>query len=389
MLRSLAAINPGEHALDEILPRLRTSLDRDTSLVIITANLSTEWLEALEKLRRSGIIPTVLILDPATFGGDGDLESFYRQLRRIGIDHAVAPADLLKQPEAEPKELDWLVDMLKPGARLHDKWPTRRRKASRWIRTWVLTTAFFSILVSLLGTAVEGLETGYLFFLAGWGILLNGLLARISLTRWVRLPLNAITGLGIITVLAGELTATLVRLLQESLIVLSQVLNHIFREGDPIDITPLASTTGEIVGVFRGLLRHLWDLGYAYLQGTPHFDPVAIRMAWGILLWAAITWAMVLILRRRRPLIALLPSIVLATIVSVVSGEADYRLAFLMGTAFLLIAFLNYEEHERRWLDDWLPFKEAIRTRLVWVVTLLAIVLVGFSILTPNIPLQV
>lgn len=389
VLRSLAAINPGEHALDEILPRLRTSMARNTSLVIVTANLSTEWLEALEKLRRSGIVPTVLILDPATFGGEGDVESFRHLLRRIGVAHAVAPTDLLDQPEAEPKELGWLVDKLKPGTRLHEKWPTRRRTAGRWIRTCGLTAAFFSILVSILGTAVEGLETGYQFYLAGWGILLSGLLARVPLSRWARLPLNAFTGVGIITVLAGKLTPILFGLLQESFAVLSQVFNTIFREGDPIDFTRLAITADEIVGVFRGLLRHLWDWGYAYLQGIPHFDPVAIQMAWGILLWAAVTWAMVHILRLRRPLIALLPSIALAAVVSVVSGGADYRLAFLLGTAVLLVAFLNYEEHERRWLDDWLPFKEAIRTRLVWVSSMLAIVLVGFSILTPKIPLQV
>jgi len=87
VLRSLAAIGAGGPPLAQILARLRTSLEPNTSLVIITPNLSPEWLNALELLKRSGIVATVLILDPVSFGGTGNVEFFRRRLRKLGVTH--------------------------------------------------------------------------------------------------------------------------------------------------------------------------------------------------------------------------------------------------------------------------------------------------------------
>ena len=53
VLRSLAVIHPGGPPLEQILARLRTSLDQNASLAIVTANLSLQWVSALELLTRS------------------------------------------------------------------------------------------------------------------------------------------------------------------------------------------------------------------------------------------------------------------------------------------------------------------------------------------------
>jgi len=104
ILRSLAKVRPGNLSLTHMLERIRTSLGPRTSLIIITANLSLEWLDAIELLRRNGIVPTVLLLEPISFGGQGDVEIIRRQLLKLGIAHNIIKSDLLDRSEPEQED---------------------------------------------------------------------------------------------------------------------------------------------------------------------------------------------------------------------------------------------------------------------------------------------
>jgi uncharacterized protein (DUF58 family) len=102
ILRSLALIQPSQRPFSELLERLRPTLSSHSSLVIITANASGDWLEGLLPYLWKGSVPSVLLLDPVSFGGDTQTKGMLEQLTRWGIQHHLITPDLLDRPEAQP-----------------------------------------------------------------------------------------------------------------------------------------------------------------------------------------------------------------------------------------------------------------------------------------------
>jgi len=102
ILRTLAMARAGDLGLKQYLERSRKSFGKQTSLVIITANLSADWVEALASYRWGGVVPTVLLMDPVTFGGSGDAAGLAGQFQELGIACHLISRDLLDRPEAHP-----------------------------------------------------------------------------------------------------------------------------------------------------------------------------------------------------------------------------------------------------------------------------------------------
>jgi hypothetical protein len=73
-----------------------------TSLVLITPDARGTWVESLVPLLRRGVIPTVLLLDPSSFGGAGDLTATQALLTHLGVVHYVINRDLLDRPKPYP-----------------------------------------------------------------------------------------------------------------------------------------------------------------------------------------------------------------------------------------------------------------------------------------------
>jgi uncharacterized protein (DUF58 family) len=102
ILRSLALVSRGSRPLGEVLERVRPSIGRNASLVIITPSLASDWLESLVPLIRRGAVPTVMLLDPASFGGDGNVRSISAVLDNLGVAHYEITKDVLNRPETRP-----------------------------------------------------------------------------------------------------------------------------------------------------------------------------------------------------------------------------------------------------------------------------------------------
>jgi uncharacterized protein (DUF58 family) len=102
ILRALALVAPGSCSLTELLERARPASGQRASLIIITPAVKGDWAEALLPLLHRGAIPTVLLLDPASFGGSGDVSGAQTLLSDWGIAHYVVTRDLLDRPEARP-----------------------------------------------------------------------------------------------------------------------------------------------------------------------------------------------------------------------------------------------------------------------------------------------
>lgn len=114
ILRALALVTPGSRTLAELLARARPTFGQLVSLIIITPAVDGGWIEALLPLLRRGVVPTVLLLDPLSFGGTGDVSGALALLSDLGVTRYVITRDLLDRPEARPGQQgrwEWRVSL--------------------------------------------------------------------------------------------------------------------------------------------------------------------------------------------------------------------------------------------------------------------------------------
>jgi uncharacterized protein (DUF58 family) len=106
ILRALALLEPGDTPLASLLESAAPVLSRQSSLIIITPSLKSEWLKPLANLFWRGSTPTVIMIDSASFGlpaGDiANTRALDNLLVDMNIPHHIVTRDLFKQPEARP-----------------------------------------------------------------------------------------------------------------------------------------------------------------------------------------------------------------------------------------------------------------------------------------------
>lgn len=131
ILRSLATATRGAHSLDELLNSQKYALQRGASLVLITPDVQANWVKSLVQLNRLGITPTVLLLDPLSFGGEGSATPVINLLVHQGIQHSLITRDLLNVPEVQPgTQGQWEWRILGYGKAV----PVRHPSDTRWRR---------------------------------------------------------------------------------------------------------------------------------------------------------------------------------------------------------------------------------------------------------------
>lgn len=98
VLRALALVQAGERRpLATVLTEMRAVLGRRTTVAVITPSGDPAWVEALWPLLRRWVAPTAILLDPVSFGGEGNLSVVRSMLARLGI-----PAHVIAQGHPFP-----------------------------------------------------------------------------------------------------------------------------------------------------------------------------------------------------------------------------------------------------------------------------------------------
>jgi uncharacterized protein (DUF58 family) len=93
ILESLAvARSLAPYSLAQMLSLETPYMTRGTTLIIITASLDPTWISEAQILSRRGVRPITVLLDPPSFGGDGNSEEFRNMLRLAKI-----PSMLIKR----------------------------------------------------------------------------------------------------------------------------------------------------------------------------------------------------------------------------------------------------------------------------------------------------
>ena len=112
LLKALAVAAPSDMPLKNYLLRVGASLSSHCSLLIVTANPDPDWAQALMPLMWRGIMPTVFLFDPITFGGDRDTKGISQIFQTMSIPCHVIPKALLDKPQARPGhegEWEWRI----------------------------------------------------------------------------------------------------------------------------------------------------------------------------------------------------------------------------------------------------------------------------------------
>jgi uncharacterized protein (DUF58 family) len=129
IMRALALLSPGERTLGELLERTRPSIGKRSSVVIITPNCNGDWIEALIPMLWRGIIATVLLLDPISFGNPQSANPALQTLAQLGVSRYLITRDVLNRPEAHPGEAGkWEWRVLPTGRAV----PIKRPSNTTW-----------------------------------------------------------------------------------------------------------------------------------------------------------------------------------------------------------------------------------------------------------------
>ena len=125
LLKELAVASSSGLNLRNYLRRIGPSLGSRSSLLVLTANANPEWTESLVPLMWRGIMPTVFVLDPVTFGGTMVTRPIHDALQMMNIPCHIIPKEMLDQRQIWPgQEGEWEWRISGTGKAVAVKVPT-------------------------------------------------------------------------------------------------------------------------------------------------------------------------------------------------------------------------------------------------------------------------
>jgi uncharacterized protein (DUF58 family) len=128
ILRALAVLQNGQESLSALLKQAQPSLQRGASVILITPNVTADWLAPLTRLLRASIAPSVFLLDPRSFGGEADASGAMALLHDYQIACTLVRRELLNRFPAPGQEGQWEWRIVGPGKAV----PVRKPRDTGW-----------------------------------------------------------------------------------------------------------------------------------------------------------------------------------------------------------------------------------------------------------------
>jgi hypothetical protein len=91
-------------------------------MIIITPATHGDWIKSLLPFMRRGVVPTVLLFDPVSFGGAGEGSGALGWLTDMEIAHHLVTREMLDRPEAKPGRAgywEWRTSPLGKAVAIH------------------------------------------------------------------------------------------------------------------------------------------------------------------------------------------------------------------------------------------------------------------------------
>lgn len=160
------------------------------------------------------------------------------------------------------------------------------------------------------------------------------------------------------------------------------------RFGIPLDISPLLTTSNELVQNFLapGSRLIVWSMGL--LNKTRVDDPVARTLAWSLGLWLAGIWAGWQISRHKRLLSGLLPTTILLVWVLNYTNREVNILWIHLALLFFLIGFNSYINTQSHWQTSHIDYADSTSMDTLVMVGLVSFTLVIASYFSATVSIK-
>jgi len=112
LLKSLAVATTSDLDLKDYLQRIGQTLGSHSSVLIVTSNANAEWTQALLPLMWRGIMPTIFLLEPKSYGASIPTKAIEDALQMIGVPCHVIQKEILDQRQIRPGhegEWEWRI----------------------------------------------------------------------------------------------------------------------------------------------------------------------------------------------------------------------------------------------------------------------------------------
>jgi transglutaminase-like putative cysteine protease len=260
-------------------------------------------------------------------------------------------------------------------------------RALDWLKrnlNLVLTLSAAACLAVALGELVRGATLSLLLPVAlagvicGWGLGASRLSAK---QAWVGLVALGLPG---VFLFVGGLFPKLWGFTLEALALVPQLWAWL-SERTPVDIAPLLAVWSGMSAHAASVLLRTWTWSVALARGEGLIDPLAVALAWNLLLWLAGAWAGWEMRRKRRALSALTPGgALLALVVDYTRGEVGLVIVYL-ALLLTLMGVGKSQWRQLRWQQRKVDYADSVVFETLLMVGMVTTGLVLSAAGTPSI----
>jgi transglutaminase-like putative cysteine protease len=259
---------------------------------------------------------------------------------------------------------------------------------SKAVRNWLFISLIYAFLANILRDSIQGVENSLLVLVIITGLIVGWLLSLSSLRVWSAALSSLLIGALLLIVRIGRLGILLRSLFHQILLLFGEIWQW-STEADR------SLNTQEIPLLLSDLQTRVITLGSRLItwftnifQGSPLYDPVAIAIIWGFLIWLISIWTMWLIFRHQKPLLGVAPALILASTSLVYTDKSAYHLIPILGLLIGLVILIQHDLREQSWVKGNLEIATSIRFKMLRVTLLLAAVLMSVAAVSPSVSIQ-
>ncbi|MBN1890331.1 MAG: hypothetical protein JW850_20220 [Thermoflexales bacterium] len=267
-------------------------------------------------------------------------------------------------------------------------WLVRRAGVQTLLALALLLAALGSVCLGLAGV-LRGVDVGLMLVAVTAGVLLGWLLAKSPLPGCLGGGLALILGVEWLFVRVGQLGGSLRDLLRALLELLGHLAQWPF--GRWPDWTPASRALQALVKLVSGaavLAGRMFDWLRALAAGQTAFDPVAVVLVWGIVVWMMAFWASWAVRRHAWVLPGLIPAAGLLVFTLSYTWAPAHHLAVMVGAMWLLQALAQHAARERRWAAERVDFSLDIRHELAVAAIALSLLIVVAALWLPSLSVK-
>lgn len=250
----------------------------------------------------------------------------------------------------------------------------------------------FTLALSLSGVVCLALALEKVLRGATWSLLIPVSLAAV-MCGWglgssqlnTKQAWASLVGLGIpwVFLFASGLVSPLGQLAMAMLALVPQLISWI-TERTLVDIGPMLVTWIHVSTQAASVLARFWTWLAALASGESSTDPLAVLVAWNLILWLVGAWSAWQLRRNRQALSALAPGgALLALVVDYTHGEIGLVIVYL-GILLVLMGVVRNEWRLTHWQRRKVDYSDSVVFETLIMVTVVAAGLVASAAFTPS-----